>query len=278
MRDVDARAEVDKRRGIHGIIGASVLIVLMSIGVIAAFTRDPVDQLVAWILAVSLTITCIGMKIMIGKTNQTTAALRSFSRYMPASVALRIMQSKEPATLTSEGKQLAVLFTDLADFDKHAKDMDATQLREMLDSYFAALLGAFDASGATIDKLMGDSVLAYWEEPSAAITGVRDAQTALAKLNAERKSAGKPHFETSYGLSFGEVQIGNFGAPQRMNHTIYGDAVNTAALLTSAASNHASRVLITDEFADAVGDQSALQSAGAVEIRNRGEIKAWTLA
>ena len=99
------------------IIGASVLIVLMSIGVIAAFTRDSIDHLVAWILAVSLTITCVGMKIMVGKTNQTTAALRSFSRYMPASVALRIMQSKEPATLTSEAKSLAVLFTDLADFD-----------------------------------------------------------------------------------------------------------------------------------------------------------------
>lgn len=278
--DQEAREIVDTRRGIHGIIGASVLIVLMLSGLLLAATTDPINTPMTVLWAVCLTITCVGMRIMIGKTNQTTAALRSFARYIPARQALTILKACEPAKLESSPRTVAVLFSDLQGFDKLVRELESREVGDLLNHYFMALVAVLDASGASVDKFMGDSLLAFWDSDDAAAQATKAVREVLATFddwNAERAKRGEPELETHFGLSFGEVELGNFGSPIRMNYTIHGDVVNTAARAMNACGKHGVRVLGTAALREASAD-AAWRSVGALELAHRGEVELYTLS
>lgn len=147
-----------------------------------------------------------------------------------------------PPALGGEEKDVTILFCDIRRFTALAEEMPATQVVELLNTFFSRMIQVVLAHGGTVDKLMGDSVMALFGVPKAAETdplrAVRCAlemHQALAALNQERARLEQPPIEMGIGINSGSVVAGNIGSIDRMEYTVIGDNVNIAARLQGIA-------------------------------------------
>ena len=165
------------------------------------------------------------------------AGLRWFETYVPRSLVLRLMASGG-ATVTSEERVVTVLFTDLAGFTQIGSQLRAEQLANMLNDHFTLLAKAIEDEQGTVDKYIGDSIMAFWgaplEQPDHATRACRAAHQIARRMrreNARRRAAGEQPLGLRVGLHSGPAVVGNIGAPGRVNYTLIGDTVNTAQRL-----------------------------------------------
>lgn len=153
----------------------------------------------------------------------------------------RALPPAAPA-LGGEEKEVTILFCDIRRFTALAEEMPAPQVVELLNTFFSRMIQVVLAHGGTVDKLMGDSVMALFGVPKAAETdplqAVRcalDMHRALAELNRERARLDLPPIEMGIGINSGPVVAGNIGSIDRMDYTVIGDNVNIAARLQGIA-------------------------------------------
>ena len=156
--------------------------------------------------------------------------------YIPRSLAPVLMQSGD--AIVSAERDIVVLFTDIVGFSGIAEGRPADQLAGMLNRHFALLGAAIEAEGGTIDKYIGDSVMAFWGAPldqqDRAARAVRAAIAIARSLhadNARRARKGFKPIRIRIGLHQGPALVGNIGAPGRINYTLIGDTVNIAQRL-----------------------------------------------
>jgi class 3 adenylate cyclase len=217
--------------------------------------------------------------------NSMVGGLRWFETYVPKALVLRLMREGGSAELHSEERIVTVLFTDIVGFTGIGTRLSAQQLASFLNRHFALLAECIDAEHGTVDKYIGDSVMAFWGAPVAqADHALRACRAALAisrilKSDNERRAAkGLAPVRLRIGIHTGPAIVGNVGAPGRINYTLIGDTVNTAQRLeqyaktvaTGAQGEHVVAV-VGDTTAAAVGDAFDLSLIGEVELRGRGE-------
>ena len=164
------------------------------------------------------------------------------------------MRDPERLTLTGEKKQIFALFTDLEGFTKLSHAISPEQLSALLNRYLDLMSDTVLRHGGTIDKFVGDAVVAFWGAPIARPDDAnRAVEAALAMYEcgeAFRGEAGDdipPIGRTRVGLHRGEAVVGNFGGEGRIQYTALGDGMNTAARLESANKALKSRALVSDE-------------------------------
>ena len=178
-----------------------------------------------------------------------------------------------PGELVLEGKikqgdvqrlQAAVWFSDLRGFTKRAAELDAEQLVELLNHYFEAVSKPIQQEGGEILKYIGDAVLAIFPVTSAgslesacgaAINACNKAQDAASKLN---QSIQGDALEQGIALHIGEVQYGNIGAENRLDFTVIGEDVNIAARLEDLCATLRLPVLLSEEFAKKIPNQTEI--------------------
>lgn len=160
---------------------------------------------------------------------------------LPGSGGSVALQAAPPA-LGGEEKDVTILFCDIRRFTSLAEEMPAPQVVELLNTFFSRMIQVVLAHGGTVDKLMGDSVMALFGVPRATATdplrAVRcalDMHRALAELNRERAQLQQPPIEMGIGINSGPVVAGNIGSIDRMDYTVIGDNVNIAARLQGIA-------------------------------------------
>ncbi|MBT5859621.1 MAG: adenylate/guanylate cyclase domain-containing protein [Alphaproteobacteria bacterium] len=171
-----------------------------------------------------------------------TAGMRWFETYVPKTLVLRLMQRAGDDVTVSTERTLTVMFTDIRGFSTMAETMDAPAIAALLNHHFELLSACIEAEGGTVDKFIGDSVMAFWGAPDYvadhADRGVRAAQAmqrAVGMDNAKRRAAGQPPIAVRVGLHSGPVVVGNIGSISRVNYTVVGDTVNAASRLESLA-------------------------------------------
>jgi len=214
--------------------------------------------------------------------NSMLGGLRWFQTYVPRALVLQLMGQAQ-ADLESKQRVVTVLFTDIVGFTEIGGRLAAPQLAEFLNRHFALLGACIDAEQGTIDKYIGDSVMAFWGAPQLqadhAHRACRAAKAIAETLRAdnERRSAKdlRP-VRLRIGIHTGPVVVGNVGAPGRVNYTLIGDTVNTAQRLealgkTVDIGSDDVVVLVSGETADCVGDDFRLESMGSYELRGRSE-------
>ena len=174
--------------------------------------------------------------------NAMTAGLRWFETYVPKTLVLRLMQVAGDDVTVSSERTLTVMFTDIRGFSTMAEHMDAPAIAALLNHHFELLSGCIEVEDGTVDKFIGDSVMAFWGAPDYvddhAVRGVRAAQAiqlAVHLDNQNRRAAGKPPIAVRVGLHSGPVVVGNIGSKSRVNYTVVGDTVNAASRLESLA-------------------------------------------
>jgi len=196
----------------------------------------------------------------------TKTSLRSFGKYVPADLVRLLVATGQEATPGGERRRMTIYFCDLADFTSMAESLPPEDLVRHMGEYFERLSADIVAAGGTVDKYIGDAIMAFWGAPapttnhataacSAALTG----RASMADLRRRWASQGKARLFTRIGIHTGEVVVGNVGSPARLNYTVMGDAVNVASRLEGMNKFYGTDILI--------GDPTRREAAAAVLAR-----------
>jgi adenylate cyclase len=187
-------------------------------------------------------------------SEQRRFAQATLGKYLPADVAAEILKDPERLTLSGEKRPIYALFSDLEGFTRLSHAIGPEQLSVLLNRYLEILSNIVLSHGGTIDKFVGDAVVAFWGAPIAREGDAdRAALAALALYEAGEEfrrsaAAGLPAIGcTRVGLHHGDAVVGNFGGEGRIQYTALGDAMNTASRLESANKQLHSTVLVSAE-------------------------------
>lgn len=203
-------------------------------------------------------------------------ALGSFSLFVPMGVVRQLVESGRPLALGVETKQLTILFCDLENFTAHAERLAPDQLLNQISAYFSMVTEAVAAEQGTVDKFIGDAVMAFWGAPveleNHALSACRSAMRivrGMARLNESWVEQGKPTMRMRIGINTAEVLVGNIGSNERLNYTAIGDGVNVASRLQSINKQFGSCVCISDSVYAAVSEHVVVRPLGCVTVKGR---------
>jgi adenylate cyclase len=205
------------------------------------------------------------------------ALVRSnFERYFAPQLAARIAHSADATKLGGEKRQVVVLFSDIRGFTALSETMNPDAMASLLTEYFTEMVECVFRHDGTLDKFIGDAVMAQWGAPlgnpddaDRAMRSALDMMEALRTLNTQWKSQGRPTLEIGIGLNQGEAFAGNIGSERRLEFTVIGDTVNTASRLCSAAGP--GEILISDEMRRALSTPPTLTECPPMELKNKSQ-------
>ncbi len=170
--------------------------------------------------------------------NSMVGALKWFQAYVPKPVVRQLIREGDLSALESDDRHLTVMFTDIAGYSTIAEGKGAAEIAELLNQHFTIVTHAIEADGGTVDKFIGDSVMAFWGAPEKqkhrAIRACRAAlciRDGIAEDNKARVARGEPPVRVRIGIHSGQATVGNIGPPDRVNYTVIGDDVNVAQRL-----------------------------------------------
>lgn len=209
-----------------------------------------------WVLAFA----SVGTAARAVGSEQRKFAQSALGKYLPRDIAAEILRDPDSLALHGEKREIFVVFTDLEGFTKLSHAIEPEMVATLLNRYLEMLSNVVLEHGGTIDKFVGDAVVAFWGAPiSRPDDGERAAKAAWAMYQAGeefRKSVpdGVPAIgKTRVGLHHGEAIVGNFGGEGRIQYTALGDSMNTASRLESANKQLKSSVLLSREAAELSG-------------------------
>lgn len=271
------------------VAGGVLLVTLIGLIIVTRRVSRPVQGLAAAARAVETLDFENAPQVKRGPFRETAAAadafnamlkgLSGFNTYVPRSLVRRVLQSGEAR---SELREVTVLFTDVVGFTTMSQKLSAGHMAGFLNRHFALLGECIEATGGTVDKYIGDSIMAFWgaPEPQAdhrhrALAAAVLIARALARDNARRRRKGLKPIRVRIGLASGPAIVGNVGAPGRINYTLIGDTVNTAQRLEILGRTYLSPkddcVILTtaDTVAELTPDLGSAEALGEVELTGR---------
>jgi adenylate cyclase len=201
-----------------------------------------------------------------------------FGRYLSKDVVEEVLAAPSDAVATLEGASpvISVLFADLRGFTSASEQLPPVKVVRALNSFLDAMTRAVMEEQGTVDKFMGDCVMAFWNaprpEPRHAERAVRAAllmQRYIDEAMQDEDVATLAVRGCGVGVATGEAVVGNIGSAQRLDYTVIGDTVNTASRLCGVA--EAGEVVITEGCAAAVGDAFALGAMPPVAVKGKEE-------
>ncbi len=187
-----------------------------------------------------------GMNKELATTNDFLAAISmKIAKYLSPQVYKSIFSGQKDVTIATERKKLTIFFSDIKDFTEIAEQLQPEDLTALLNEYFTEMSNIALRHGATVDKFIGDAILAFFGDPEtkgvaedarACITMAVDMQRRLERLTVDWRNRGiEQPFRTRMGINTGYCNVGNFGSEDRMDYTIIGAEANLAARLQSIA-------------------------------------------
>jgi adenylate cyclase len=179
-----------------------------------------------------------------------------FSAYVSDVVVDRIIANPELARLGGERREVTILFCDIRGFTTYAEQNSPEEVVAVLNEYFGMTTEVILKWEGTLDKFIGDAVMAFWNAPvqqrnhaERAVRCALDMARGMDELRRKWAAEGKTALDFGIGLNTGEVLVGNVGAERKMDYTVIGDHVNLAARVESLNKEYGSRILVTEETA-----------------------------
>lgn len=204
------------------------------------------------------------------------STLESFERYVPTEVVRELVHRGEAAQLGGRTETVTCLFTDVRGFTPIAETMTPEELTAHMGEYFDGMIETLRRGGATIDKLIGDAIFAFWGAPipdpehaKHAVAGVLDCRNRLQEFNRKATETGLPPLPTHFGMSAGPVMVGNVGSHSRLNYTAIGDVVNVASRLERVNILYGTEVLVTDTVREGAGDSFVWRRIDRVRVKGK---------
>ena len=228
-----------------------------------------------WIVGWLLAFTAVNSALRVIGAKEREFAQGALGKYLPRSIASEIVRNPDRLSLHGEKRELFCVFSDLEGFTKLSHALKPEVVANLLNDYLDHLSAIVLEHGGTLDKFVGDAVVAFWGAPIAyPDDGERAIRAAWAMHQAgeefrRRAPEGLPPIgRTRVGVHFGEAVVGNFGGDKRIQYTALGDAMNTAARLESANKALHTSVLVSREAMERSGLEW-FRPMGTVTLRGR---------
>ncbi len=208
---------------------------------------------------------------------QREAMVRSnFERYFAPNVAAEIAQQQGNVKLGGDKRPVTILFSDIRGFTSISETMSPDGIANLLSDYFTEMVDIIFAHGGTLDKFIGDAIMAIWgapiphaDDPDRAVQAAIQMQRTMQSLNATWREAGRPTITVGIGLNHGEAFAGNIGSHLRLEYTVIGDAVNVASRLCSNAGG--GEVLISDPLYQMLKVKPPVEPMEPLAVKNRAQ-------
>jgi adenylate cyclase len=203
------------------------------------------------------------------------ALVRSnFERYFAPNVAAEIAQQDTIVPLGGDRRPITVLFSDIRGFTSMAESMGPDAIAQLLTEYFSEMVEIIFEHGGTLDKFVGDAIMALWGAPIAhaddadrALRAAMAMQRGVSRLNERWALAGRPEIGVGIGINYGEVFAGNIGSHRRLEYTVIGDAVNVANRLCAEAGP--GEILVSEALCQVVKAHADYEYLPAMALRGR---------
>ena len=189
-----------------------------------------------------------------------------FGQYVPPELVDEMSQDPSRFNMRSESKQLSILFSDVRGFTNISEGLSPQQLSDLLNEFLSAMTAVIHQHQGTIDKYMGDCVMAFWGAPVDNPHHARDAvlagmemQAELIELNQRFVAKGWPELHVGVGINTGTVSVGNMGSQFRMAYTVMGDVVNLASRLEGITKFYGAPVVVGEDTRAALPDMNFIE-------------------
>jgi adenylate cyclase len=202
--------------------------------------------------------------------------LQSFASYVPRDLVRAVLASGQKAELGGSTKPMTIFFSDLAGFTSFSETMTPAELVELLGRYFDEMTKVIASRGGTIDKFIGDAIMAFWNAPAdEPLHAVRACEAALACARRLDELKGtEPGFarlSARIGVATGDVLVGNIGSHERMNYTVMGDTANLASRLEGLGKMYGTTILVSESTQLAAKDAIVMRAVDVVAVKGKAK-------
>ena len=211
--------------------------------------------------------------------NAMLVGLKSFGRYVPRTLVKQLIRENRVGAGTEE-RELTVMFTDIAGFTSTCEGMSPAEVASFINHHLTLVSRCIEQEGGTIDKYIGDAVMAFWGAPDhidnpslRAVSAAAAIQAALATDNEKRAAEALPPVRIRIGVHSGPLIVGDIGAPDRINYTVIGDVVNAAQRLESLGkevdAEAESIVLVSRPIKDHLDGSFRFEDIGRMKVKGK---------
>lgn len=202
-----------------------------------------------------------------------------FSQYVSGALVNELIQNPDKLKLGGEKKELSILFSDIAGFSTISEKMTPEQLVTLINEYLSAMTEIVLKNKGTLDKYIGDAVMAFWGAPlplenhaDLACSTALEMKKKLAELKKNWRERNIPELDIRIGVNSGEVVVGNMGGEQRFDYTVMGDEVNLASRLEGANKQYGSTIMISDSVKELLQENSYyLRELDTIKVKGKNK-------
>ncbi|HNP34291.1 MAG TPA: adenylate/guanylate cyclase domain-containing protein [Woeseiaceae bacterium] len=234
----------------------------------------PIASLLAYTIIVSLLQITYGF--FVEQRNKRHLS-EVFGQYIPPSLVEEIDRSGEKISLEGETREMSVLFSDVRGFTTISEGLDARELTTMMNEFLTPFTYAIQKHRGTIDKYMGDAVMAFWGAPLTdeeharhALLSAFDMLDAVRSLDESFGQKGWPEIRVGVGIASGDMRVGNMGSEFRIAYTVMGDTVNLGSRLEGLTKQYGVDIIVNDRTSQLVPD-FAFRELDLVRVKGKQE-------
>ena len=214
----------------------------------------------------------------LGEKKQKTYIKGLFSRYVSPAVVNELIEHPDRVRLGGEKKELTVFFSDVVGFTPLSEKLGPEQLVAVLNEYLSEMTALVFKHEGTLDKYIGDAVMAIWGAPIplqnhalSACKAALEMQETIIEMNRRWKKIGSPELGVRAGLNTGDMIVGNMGGERRFDYTVIGDNVNLASRLEGANKQYGSRIMISDSTYRMVSSEVIVRELDSLVVKGKSK-------
>jgi adenylate cyclase len=239
--------------------------------------------------ALAMAITAFGLNMSYGyfvETRSKRELANLFGTYVPPELVDEMVKDPDSYSMKAANRELTVMFCDMRGFTKMSERMEPTQLQELLTGVFSRLTSLIRANRGTIDKYMGDCVMAFWGAPvetsehaHLAVKSAMEMANAVREINQQHRASGLPEIGIGIGLNTGTMCVGDMGSNIRRSYTVIGDAVNLGSRLEGLSKAYGVDIVVS-ETTKKLAPDFAWQELDSVRVKGKEQAVSifWPLA
>jgi adenylate cyclase len=202
----------------------------------------------------------------------------AFSRYLSPQVVAEVLQNPALLTLGGSRRVMTVFFSDLAGFTTISEALPAEKMVPLLNRYLHRMTQVILELDGTVDKYIGDAIMAFWGAPlvqedhavRACLAALRQRE-AMAEFREATRADGLPELHARMGVNTGPMTVGNMGSEDRFDYTVMGDAVNLASRLEGANKSFGTTIMISQSTFEAAGEVIEARELDLLKVKGKTE-------
>ena len=218
----------------------------------------------------------LGMVVVAEDITQEQRLMGTLCRYVTREIAEQVMKDQKKLRLGGSRRQVSILFCDIRNFTTISEQHAPEDIVAFLNDYFSTMITEIFAEQGTLDKFIGDAIMAVFgapigrpDDPVRAVRAALGMRRSLREFNARRAEQGRWTIETGIGICHGEVLSGNIGSEQRMEYTVIGDSVNLASRLEGLTKLHPYKILVNEVIFEQVRDHVECVLVGEERVKGK---------